>query len=99
MNDVLDIAVLSVSEHSTRLVSADDMCKLAENTGLHLLQEEELALLPRQRASVCVVPYLGAEKQVQYALLESLPERVNIRPMQVASSAGWSPKCPWLFKR
>jgi hypothetical protein len=99
MTEVLEVVVLSMSEKSSDLVSSEIMCSLAEQTGLRMLEQSELSQLTKQKESVCIVPYHTVLNKMEFALLETFSDRVHVRPMAVASSAGWSPKCPWLFKR
>ena len=98
MTDILEVVPLSVPEDSRSLVVGEAMCKQAQKTGLQLILESELPQLGRRTASVSIIPYM-AQNELRFALLESFAERHTIRPMEVAADTGWSPKCPWLFKR
>lgn len=98
MTDILEVVSLSVPENSTSLVRGGAMCEHAKKTGLQLILESELRHLQPQKASVSIIPYFF-QNELRFALLESFAERHTIRPMEVAADAGWSPKCPWLFKR
>ena len=96
----IEVAVLSMHEKATHLVTAESMCAHAFQTKLHLFTSAEFEDCPKPKEpGVYIVPVQDEGSPVRLNLLEVTKTGSRVRETEISVTAGWSVKCRWLFKR